>query len=226
MLRGSKLAGHCMARMVATISLGAVLALSACAPMDRYVGSAFESVATLGGSLGAPWGNVRPLSPADGVTVARVRAGGGMGGTEVLTTEPGNVWPAAEGPRATLANPDEALRGIPSYRPGADAYPTQPPASERPRRRPRGSDAAYVPPEPAYPPPLTAVTPPVASPRAPLSGSTVYTPGGGARVITGTSGNTSTTISPSGQSGVLLRDGNVQILQEPGRPAQQTIVPR
>lgn len=216
-----------MKRWMVTICLGATTGLSACAPVDRYVGGAFENVTSLGGMIGAPWGTTRPLSVADGVTVARVRAGGGMGGAELLLPEDGNVWPAAEGPRATLANPDEALRGIPSYRPGAtDPAPAQPPVTDRPRRQRRGSGAAYNPFDSQPPTSQGSVTPPLGQPRPPLAGSILIAPDGSSRVITGGQGNVGSTISPSGQTGTLLRDGNVQILQEPGRPAQQIITPR
>lgn len=226
MLHGNTDGGACMKRLLAMISLGAVLGVSACAPVDRYVGGAFDSVATLGGRLGAPWGTTQPLSVADGVTVARVRAGGGMGGAEPLLPEEGNVWPAAEGPRATLANPDEALRGIPSYRPGmTDPAVAPPPVTDRPRRQPRGSGAAYSPLEDQPPPPRASVTPPLGQPRPPLAGNVITAPDGSSRVITGGQGNIGSTIGPSGQTGTLLRDGNVQILQEPGRPAQQILTP-
>lgn len=203
--------------------LGAALGASACAPLDRYVGGAFESVTSLGGTLGAPWGTVTPLNVEGSVTVSRVRAGGGMGGAETLLPEEGNVWPPAEGPRATLANPDEALRGIPSYRPGVDAV--APPISEGRRRQPRGSDAAYVPPGDQPPPPVASIAPRLGASRPPLAGNTIIAPDGSSRVITGGQGNIGSTIGPSGQTGTLLRDGNVQILQEPGRPAQQILTP-
>lgn len=223
MLRGNTEGGAGMKRVMATICLGAALGLAACAPVERGVGGVFENMAALGGRLGAPWGNTEALGVADGITVARVRAGSGLGGAEPLLPEDGNVWPAAEGPRATLANPDEALRGIPSYRPGVDS--AVPPATERPRRRARGSDAAYEPP-PNQPSPAVTSVPPLGMARQPLAGSSVIAPDGSSRVITGGSGNVGSTISPTGQTGVVLRDGNMQILQEPGRPAQQVIIPR
>ena len=209
-----------MKRLVSMVTLGAALAATACAPMDRYVGGAFESVTSLGGNLGAPWGTTRPLNVENSITVSRVRAGGGMGGAEILEPEDGNVWPAIEGPRATLANPDDALRGIPSYRPGDAAAP--PP----PRRRARGSDAAYVSPGEQPAPPVASVAPRLGAPRTPPQGSTIIAPDGSSRTITGSQGNFGSTIGPSGQTGTLLRDGNITILQEPGRPAQQIITPR
>lgn len=226
MLQGSTNDGAGMTRLTAAIGLGVLLGLGGCAPMDRYVGGAFESVATLGGTLGAPWGTTRPRVIEGGSTVARVRAGGGMGGEEVLTPEEGNVWPAAEGPRATLANPDEALRGIPTYRPGVDPAAAQPPVTDRSRRPPRGSGNAFdaLPTEPA--PPVASSPPRLAPTRPPLAGGVITAPDGSTRVITGGNGQVGSTVGPGGQTGTLLRDGNVQILQEPGRPAQQIITPR
>lgn len=225
MVRGNIDGETCMRRWTAAFSLAGALALSACSTTDRVVGGTLDSLASLGGALGAPWGGSSPASPNDGTTVQRVRAGGGSGGAELLLPEDGNVWPAAEGPRATLANPDEALRGIPSYRPSADASPAAP-AEPRTRRQARGSGAAFEPPPGWAPPSPTATAPALGAPRPALPGSVITTPSGSTRTITGTSGNTGTTIGPSGQSGVLLRDGNVQILQEPGRPAQQILTPR
>ena len=76
------------------------------------------------GLFSAPWGGMRPASPGDSLTIARVRGVAAVAPVaEPLQPEPGNVWPAEEAPRATLANPDAALRGIPTYRPGGEARP-------------------------------------------------------------------------------------------------------
>lgn len=50
--------------------------------------------------------------PTDSLTIQRLRSGP-MADAPVLTVEPGNVWPEQEGQRATLADPDAALRGLP-----------------------------------------------------------------------------------------------------------------
>lgn len=206
------------------LTLVAAFGLSACARVDGVITRGFASVG--GVSFGSAIG-VSPIDPLpNSVTVQRVRAGGGSAGMEQLRTEEGNVWPPEEGPRATLANPDEALRGIPGYRPGSEANSPLPQRSETPARGPsRGSAAAFEPP-PGYVPPRGFEPAPAAPlPQTALPGSTVNA-GGANRVVTGRSGNTATTIGPSGQSGVLLgAPGGTQILQEPGRPAQQ-ILPR
>ena len=59
-------------------------------------------------------------------TIARVR--GEPQEVSTLQVEEGNVWPAQEGPRATLANPDAAMRNIPVYRPGELDRMSAPPA--------------------------------------------------------------------------------------------------
>jgi len=213
-----------MKQVLASLGLVASLGMTACAPPDGYFSRVFAGTSSLGGSWSGPVTTV----PSDSVTVQRVRAGGGSGGMDPVRPEEGNVWPAAEGPRATLANPDEALRGIPTYRPGSEINTPLPAPATSLGRPARGSGAAFEPP-PGWQPPArpepSGVPPTQTEPRRPLPGSTVGT-GGANRTITGTSGSVSTTVGPSGQPGVLLgRPGEVQILQEPGRPAQQ-ILPR
>ncbi|MCX7931003.1 MAG: hypothetical protein N2588_00470 [Rhodovarius sp.] len=79
--------------------------LTACAPMEE----GFYRI--LGGVTGYAAGSAPPI-PAT-LTVQRVRGGPAIPGEEPLQEEPGNVWPEEEGPRATLANPEEVLRGGP-----------------------------------------------------------------------------------------------------------------
>lgn len=50
--------------------------------------------------------------PTDSMTIQRIRRAP-VADADVLTVEPGNVWPEQEGQRATLADPDAALRGLP-----------------------------------------------------------------------------------------------------------------
>ncbi len=213
-----------MKQVLASLGLVAMLGMTGCAPLDGYFSRVFVGMGSIGGSWSGPIAGV----PNDSVTVQRVRAGGGAGGVERVLPEEGDVWPAEEGPRATLANPDEALRGIPTYRPGAETNTPLPAPATAPRRAARGSGAAFEPPPDWQPPaqPVPSGVPATqAAPRQPLPGSTVNA-GGANRTITGSTGGVSTTVGPSGQSGVLLgRPGEVQILQEPGRPAQQ-ILPR
>ena len=216
--------GHRMRQVFRILLLTAASGLSACASGDNFIARTFLGTGSLINGVSGSWGGA-PVVASNSVTVQRVRAGGGAGGVDPIMPEEGNVWPAAEGPRATLANPDEALRGIPTYRPAIGTSGTPPEAPATPRRQPRGSGAAFVPPDgwqPPIQPGTTAVAPVAVSPRQPLPSTTLPT-GGVNRTITGGGGAVSTTTGPAGQQGVLLRDGNVQILQEPGRPAQQIL---
>jgi hypothetical protein len=213
-----------MTRIFRLLMVVSACGLSACTQADGLITRGFASVNGL--SLMSTFGGVTTAPIPNSSTVQRVRAGGGSAGLDPLQPEVGNVWPAEEGPRATLANPDEALRGIPGYQPGTEANAPLPQRAESPARRPaRGSAAAFEPPPGYVPPGSTASAPVVTQPQTTMPGSTVNT-GGTNRTITGSSGSVSTTMGPSGQSGVLLgRPGEVQVLQEPGRPAQQ-ILPR
>jgi len=213
-----------MTRIFRLLIVASAFGLSACTQADGVVTRGFASVNGL--SLMSTFGGITADPIPDSATVQRVRAGGGSAGLDPLQPEEGNVWPQEEGPRATLANPDEALRGIPGYQPGTQANSPLPQRSESAARRPaRGSAAAFEPP-PGYVPPGSPESVPVAvQPLTTMPGTSVNT-GGINRTITGSSGSVSTTMGPSGQSGVLLgRPGEVQVLQEPGRPAQQ-ILPR
>ncbi|RVT92296.1 hypothetical protein EOD42_18975 [Rhodovarius crocodyli] len=204
--------------LAAPLGLALALALSACAPADRVISGTFDSVATFGGRVGAPWGGSRPANIApESLTAARVRQGGGAGGSEQLTEEPGNVWPAAEGPRATLANPDEALRGVPAYRPESGVGPVQVPTGRR------GSGAALetLPGQPAPAPQAALGTTP--EPRRPRASSVIDTPSG--PVVTApSSGRVTTGTGPAGgPSSTVFSDGNVRVIQRPGQPAEQVL---
>jgi hypothetical protein len=211
-----------MTRIFRLLILASACGLSACTQVDGVITRGFASVNGL--SLMSSFGGITAAPIPNSTTVQRVRAGGGNAGLDPLQPEEGNVWPPEEGPRATLANPDEALRGIPGYQPGTQANSPLPQRGESPARRPaRGSDAAFEPPPGYVPPGSTVSAPVVTQPQTTMPGSAVNT-GGTNRTITGSSGSVSTTMGPAGQSGVLLgRPGEVQILQEPGRPAQQIL---
>jgi hypothetical protein len=122
----------------------------------------------------------------DSLTVRRVVGGVADVPVAPLTPEPGDIWPLQEAPRVTLADPEEALRNIPPYRPeGMRDRPLPPPGEEqrlRPARRPArgGSSAPPPPPEPradlripAQPPALPATPPP-----ARAEGRVIPYPGG------------------------------------------------
>jgi hypothetical protein len=62
--------------------------------------------------LGAGWSGPGPDFPTESVTIRRIRNAPTVE-SNVLSVEPGNVWPEQEGQRATLADPDAALQGLP-----------------------------------------------------------------------------------------------------------------
>jgi hypothetical protein len=205
--------------------------------LNHNTSSAFDGVANMGERVGAPWGGTRPRSPGESLTVQRVT--GAYADSQPLLPEPGNVWPAPEAPRATLMNPDQALRGIPGYEPGAPppvALPQpggqgeeqQPP---RPTRR-RGTGGPFVPaptsgaPEPPPPQATLPQLPPLPPlpDRAP-GGQVIQTPQGGLTPST-QSGNVSTFNTPGGPSGTITRDGNNVIINRPGEPPQILPAPR
>ncbi|MDB5415512.1 MAG: hypothetical protein JWR10_3847, partial [Rubritepida sp.] len=89
--------------VVVLLSLGA--ALSGCSALSAVTGHYSDS-------FGPNWGGMSSETSADSLTVQRIRNRGPGEAPSPLTPEPGDVWPREEGPRATLANPDEALRGV------------------------------------------------------------------------------------------------------------------
>ena len=209
-------------------ALGMAVLLSGCTAyqnstsfLDRTSSGMFEGVANLGSFM--PWGGTRPLSPGDSLTVQRVRGVGA--GAEPLLPEEGNVWPPPEAPRATLMNPDQALRGIPNYpTPAALSEP-----DERTQRR--GTGGPFVPaptaPSPVPPAPQSALPPlsPLPTAAGSPAGQGVLTPRGTITPST-TVGNTSTFNTPGGPSGTITRDGNTAIISRPGEPPQIVQTPR
>lgn len=222
------------ARQAAAI-LGLVVLLAGCAQTERATtwgdgasARAEERFSSLGGWLRLPWGVERPTMPQDSLTVARVM--GAPPTLEPLRPEAGNVWPAQEGPRATLANPDAALRGIPNYRTGD-------PDRQSSRGLPPGLSGSSSPPPPANPafesrnnptlPPLLADQP---TPWQPASAQTavprsVQTPQGAAPVTGGTA-RSQTYAAPGGGIGRALTDGNVTTLIGPDGQVTTTPTPR
>ncbi|MBY0338476.1 MAG: hypothetical protein K2X11_17820 [Acetobacteraceae bacterium] len=200
-----------------SVLLAAGLALQGCSTVERGFASVTGTLSGMGDRFGPDWGGMRPAIPTDSVTVQRIR--GNMVAETTLQPEPGDVWPEPEGPRATLANPDEALRGIPAWRPGAEPTPAAPP----PRRR----GSSDLPPDSLSfqpPPSVQAVQPPL--PRAPrrVDGQVIPTPSGGV-VTTGGTDRVQTTISPQG-SGVAIRDGATTTIIGPGGQTQIVPTPR
>ncbi|TCH98058.1 hypothetical protein EJV46_12700 [Roseococcus sp. SYP-B2431] len=201
------------------LMLGLGTALSGCASFDSGFASMTGWASGVHDRYGPSWAGMRPAVPTDSLTVQRIRNRGTSEALAPLTTEAGDVWPRQEGPRATLANPDEALRG---FRPGEEVPP--------PARR-RGS--AGLPPDPVVPgvPPLRAFDPPpppppsanrTDSPRA--DGQVIFTPQGPVNT-TGGNSRVQTTISPQGP-GVAIRDGNMTTIIGPGGEVRQVPTPR
>jgi hypothetical protein len=155
-------------------------------------------------SFGPSWGGMRPDVPSEALTVQRIR--GDSPPASTLQPQPGNVWPDPEGPRATLANPEEALRGIP----------------------PRGSSTLDLPPLDLAPPaemPRVRTTAPPPPPLPRSDGQVIGAPGG-PRVTTGGAGNVQTTVGPGGRQGTAIRDGATTTIIEPGRPPMVVPTPR
>ena len=211
-----------------------------------------EADAGFGAAFLLPWSKPRPVVVADSYTVRRFGGAEGLPVEEHLQVEPGNVWPAEEAPRATLANPDAALRGVPPYRPGeprnperlrgeddgrqrdlapgADAMP--PPAvEEQGPRAQRRRGASSPPPSPlAQPAPERLEVLPVppganAPPPRRADGQVVLTPNGPVVTSGGTDRIQSFT-TPGGGGGVIHRDGGFTTVVPSGGPPQTFPTPR
>ena len=202
-----------MNHLLAPAMLAAVLGLSACGPADRSFNWLTDSTIS-GFGLVAPEDRSAPVT--GGLTVDRVRRGATLADAEPLREEEGNVWPAAEGPRATLANPDEALRGVPAYR------PETPPAAPRPPRM-RGSGAALETPAAAQASLPVAPPQPVGAPILVQERRTVTTPAGTFTILDNPRAGAA--IGPGGRPAAVTGDGAVTIITEPGRTPQQVLNP-
>lgn len=216
---------------VAVLGLGTLLgACSAYEGSTTWLNSsgakATDGIANAGASIGMPWGRPRPTPPEDSVTIARLT--GAPVQLAPLKAEGGDVWPAPEAPRATLANPDAAMRGIPTYRPGEFDRPSAPagrsqwqptdppnPAPLPPGLRSGASGPApRLDPQPTIPGPQ-AVAPPLPGANAPPSrradGRVILTPQGSA-VTTGGTDRIQGYTTPGGGSGTAVIDGNTTTL--------------
>jgi hypothetical protein len=197
----------------------AALSLQACTAVDGALTRARDSFTPA-------WGGPRPQMPSDSLTVQRIRGTGAMSVNEALRPEDGDVWPAPEGPRATLANPDEALRGIPAFRPG-EGVSAPPMQSSAPPPRRRGSSSP--PPDPLNPAPVPdfVAVPPPAQPaprQRRRDGEVIPTPGGPA-VTTGGTDRIQSVITPQG-TGTAIRDGAATTIITPGGGTQVVPNPR
>ncbi|MDB5376344.1 MAG: hypothetical protein JWR00_790 [Rubritepida sp.] len=199
--------------------LGLGTALSGCSAFESGFGSTTGWMSGVSDRYGPNWGGMRPTMPTDSLTVQRIRNRGTPEALAPLTTEAGDVWPREEGPRATLANPDEALRG---FRPGEEV--PQPPRRRGSSGLPPDPVVTGVPPMPAFDPP--PAPPPSANrtdtPRA--DGQVIFTPSGPVNTTGGTN-RVQTTISPQG-SGLAIQDGPTTTIIGPGGNVQQVPTPR
>ncbi len=217
------------------VALGLALLLGGCAWFDNTTNSAVTAISGAGERFGAPWGGMAANSAENSTTIARVR-GVATEPTEPLLPEPGNVWPAEEAPRATLANPDAALRGIPAYQPNdnraldrsTDAVPAGSTSRGAPNQL-RGSSSP--PPPPLQQPDLRqpAVTqpppPPVAPPPIRADGQTILTPQGPVTTSGGTN-RVQTYTEPGGGGGTIQRDGGFSTISPSGGLPQTFPTPR
>jgi hypothetical protein len=160
--------------------------------------------------------------PTDSLTVQRVR--GADPEVTPITAEPGNMWPEEEAPRATLADPEEAMRGIPSYTPGVTPpEPGTPPPP--PPLRPRGSSSLPPPPLAVLPEQRSTVAEPAVRP-APVprrrEGRPVPLPdGSGFATGTGDTGRVQG-LTTQGGSGAVIDQGTTEVIILPdGRTEQR-----
>ncbi|TCZ62987.1 hypothetical protein EXY23_11450 [Roseicella aquatilis] len=224
--------------------LGLGMLLSGCATYDRSTtwlnnrsAAATDRVADAGAAIGAPWGRSRPTLPEDSTTIARV-AGQPVAVT-TLQPEPGDVWPVPESPRTTLANPDAAMRNIPTYKPGdfqtpsapvgrSEWQPTDPvPAAPLPPGL-RGRPSSPPPPPLRQPEPQANFLAPPGDTRPPprgAEGRVILTPQGQA-VTGGGTDRVQSFIGPNGQTGTAVIDGNTTTLFSPDGRIQTVPTPR
>jgi hypothetical protein len=165
-------------------------------------------------------------APADSLTVQRVR--GTAPEQAPLTVEPGNMWPAEEEetPRATLADPEAAMRGIPEYRPG-ETLPSERPRTTPPQRRPGSS--SLPPPLGLTEPPRSPVaqpqpTPPQPAPRR--EGRAIQMPDGSYATGTGDTGRVQGFTTQGGGTGTVIDQGATEVIIMPDGRVEQRLRPR
>jgi hypothetical protein len=180
-----------------------------------------------------PWAPVSTRAvDTDSLTVRRVVGGVANVSIAPLTPEPGDIWPLQEAPRVTLADPEEALRNIPPYRPeGMRARPLPPPGEEQrppPRRPARGGAAAPSPPQPradlripAQPPALPATPPP-----ARAEGRVIPHPGGQGITTGGTERYQTYNEPGTASGGIAFPEGPTTTLIGPGGRVHVAPTPR
>ncbi|SDC55200.1 hypothetical protein [Belnapia rosea] len=219
-------------------ALGLAALLGGCGWANTASYKAVNGVTNAGASVGMPWGRMDATPPEQSETIARIS--GQPPQLASLRPEEGNVWPAQEGPRATLANPDAAMRNIPAYRPGeldrmsapagrSTWQPTDPPV---PPRAPPGINSSSSPPPPPIrqmdPPRATVLPPPVGAtspPPARTDGRVIQTPSGPV-TTTGGTGRVQGYVTPGGGTGTLHNDGNTTTFVGPNGQVQTMPTPR
>lgn len=182
----------------------------------RAAGRALPLLALL--ALGACASNAIQV-PGDSLTVQRIT--GQAVEVPPLMPAPGNVWPAPEPERATLAAPDVLGRPMEPLEP-------LPPASTRGRRGSSTPPDLLAPGvDPAAPPPINPgpagdVTPP----QRRSDGRVIPVPGGPPAVITGGGPGYSTYTQPGGGSGIATPNGATTTLLGQDGSVRQVPNPR
>jgi hypothetical protein len=219
-------------RPVLTGALAGALALGlgGCAGWNNATYGVADRIATTGANIGVPWGGMQPRMPEEGLTIARVTAGAVP--PDQLQPQSGDVWPGPLPPRATLANPDAALRGIPDYDPALTRR--DPSAEALPRSGPpqRGLPRASAPPPPSafdrpdLARPIVPPPPPPAALRTPprADGQIIHTPSGPV-VTSGGTDRVQSFNTPGGGTGTAIRDGNTTTLIGPDGRVQVVPTP-
>ena len=169
----------------------------------------------------SPFASARNTVTLDSLTAQRVR--GANPEFAPVTAEPGNVWPAQEGPRPTLlGSPDEAMQNIPDYRPSLieGAPPARSPLS------PQGSSSPVPPLPPVQPQRVTPAAPPAVAPPAPRTeGRALTDPSGRPAISTGQAGRVEGFTQPGQGGGAVIRDGNVETWIGPDGQVRTRIAP-
>lgn len=176
-----------------------------------------------GNGASSPFASARNTVTLDSLTAQRVR--GANPEFTPITAEPGNVWPAQEGPRPTLlSGPDEAMRNIPDYRPSL--IEGAPPARSPLSAAPQGSSSPVAPLPPVQPQRATPATPPAVAPPAPRTeGQPLVDPSGRPAISTGQAGRIQGFTQPGQGGGAVIRDGNVETWIGPDGQVRTRVVP-
>jgi hypothetical protein len=159
-------------------------------------------------------GGFSPNQPVgDSENLLRVR--GQEPTVDMLTTEPGDIWPGPLPPAPTMkdlvnaegqaTHPESPAPGSPLQRGSRAPYPSPNPSSGS-STPPGSTGPGLMTPQPA--PPLSSyAAPPAAPPGRSPSGQVIQTPGGPA-VTTGGGPGYQTTTTPGGGQAIVVPNGN------------------